>query len=272
VLLCDLCNVSLAAGVLPASQIHAIVRPLQKKPTLDVHYLSSYRPVSNLSFVSKTVERVVAAGLLHHVTLINYSMTDILLYRRFHSTETALSVVHNDLVIAADVDLVSALVLHAGPHQCLRHRRPPDPDVGAAVKNWRRRRGAAQLNSYVFERSRSFSASARPTTGRSVAAYTPGLRVRTPGIHQLHGRRDRLPVHHRVQFKLYIPSTPDGVLSTTPTWFKAPLLTNVEMDFVRETTEYRLLKSHSALGEPALSFAGPLAWNKLPPALHDITN
>ena len=62
--LCHLCNASLSAGVLPTSQKHAIMRPILKKPTLDVDDLSSYRPISNLLFISKTVERVVAARLL----------------------------------------------------------------------------------------------------------------------------------------------------------------------------------------------------------------
>ena len=32
-------------------------------------------------------------------------------YRRFHSTETAIAAVHNDLVCAADADRVNALIL-----------------------------------------------------------------------------------------------------------------------------------------------------------------
>jgi len=40
----------------------------------------------------------------------------------------------------------------------------------------------------------------------------------------------------------------------------------------RDYTEYRLLRRHSASGERAFSFSGPLTWNTLPPVFHDITN
>jgi len=106
-----MCNASLPAGVLPTSQKHALVRPLLKKSTLDPYDLCSYRPISNLTFVSKMVERVVAVRLLKHVDSYNLLPERQSAYRRFHSTETAIAVVHNDLVRAADADHVTALVL-----------------------------------------------------------------------------------------------------------------------------------------------------------------
>ena len=50
-------NVSLEKGYLPASQKKAIVYPGLKKPSLDPDDLSNYRPISNLSIVSKLLER-----------------------------------------------------------------------------------------------------------------------------------------------------------------------------------------------------------------------
>jgi hypothetical protein len=87
--LCHLCNASMSAGVLPTSQKHGIVRPILKKPSLAADDLSSYRPISS------------------HQLLPDCQSA----YRRFHSTETAIAVVHNDLISAADTDRVSALVL-----------------------------------------------------------------------------------------------------------------------------------------------------------------
>ena len=46
-------NASLREGYLPASQKKAVVTPLLKKPSLDAQDIKNYRPVSNLSFVSK---------------------------------------------------------------------------------------------------------------------------------------------------------------------------------------------------------------------------
>jgi len=56
-------TVSLAQGRLPLLQRHAIVTLLIKKPGQDGSDMSNYRPVSNLSFMSKIVKRVVAEQL-----------------------------------------------------------------------------------------------------------------------------------------------------------------------------------------------------------------
>ena len=44
--------------------------PLLKKPGADTADMANYRPVSNLSFLSKTVERVVAEQLNHRYLFI----------------------------------------------------------------------------------------------------------------------------------------------------------------------------------------------------------
>ena len=51
---------SLREGHLPATQKHAVLTPLLKKPYFDTSDLKNYRPVSNLVFISKVVERIVA--------------------------------------------------------------------------------------------------------------------------------------------------------------------------------------------------------------------
>jgi len=56
-------NTSLAQGRLSTSQKHAIVTPLLNKPGLDTSDMGNYRPVSNLSFMSKLVEWAVASQL-----------------------------------------------------------------------------------------------------------------------------------------------------------------------------------------------------------------
>jgi len=61
-------NASLEEGRLPISQRHAIVTPLLKKPGLDTADMSNYRPVSNLGFMSKVVERAVAIRLNDYLT------------------------------------------------------------------------------------------------------------------------------------------------------------------------------------------------------------
>jgi len=53
-------------GKLPSAEKHALVTARLKKPTLDPSDLNSYRPISNLSFTSKLVERCVAARFVAH--------------------------------------------------------------------------------------------------------------------------------------------------------------------------------------------------------------
>ena len=60
-------NKSLQEGVFPDHFKKAYIRPLLIKPTLDKNELKNYRPVSNLSFISKILEKVVASRLLSHI-------------------------------------------------------------------------------------------------------------------------------------------------------------------------------------------------------------
>jgi len=53
--ICNLCNATLRCVVFSVSQKQAIVFPRLKKSTLDPDHLTSYRPISNLSFTSKVV-------------------------------------------------------------------------------------------------------------------------------------------------------------------------------------------------------------------------
>ena len=85
-------NRSILEGNLPIHQKTAIVTPLIKKEGLDSAVLKNYRPVSNLSFISKLVERVVTQqlnGFLSHTGSLPSHQSA---YRRFHSTETALKI------------------------------------------------------------------------------------------------------------------------------------------------------------------------------------
>ena len=54
-------------GCVPDAFKTAVVTPLIKKANLSSDDLKNYRPVSDLSFISKLVERVVAKQLLEHI-------------------------------------------------------------------------------------------------------------------------------------------------------------------------------------------------------------
>ena len=85
-------NLALSSGKFPSSLKSAIVKPLLKKNNLDPEIYKNYRPVSNLSFVSKVIEKVVAARILQHMK--NNNILDVMqsAYKSSHSTESALNV------------------------------------------------------------------------------------------------------------------------------------------------------------------------------------
>jgi len=94
---------SLARRRLPLSQTHAIVTPLLNKTGLDPADMSNFRPVLNLSFMLKVIERVVVSQLTEYLSA-NYDLLPCFrsAYRMKHSTETALLLVWSDLLMAAD--------------------------------------------------------------------------------------------------------------------------------------------------------------------------
>ena len=60
-------NLSLTSGTVPIAFKKAVVKPLIKKPNLDPELLGNYRPVSNLPYLSKILERAVADQLQAHL-------------------------------------------------------------------------------------------------------------------------------------------------------------------------------------------------------------
>jgi len=56
----NIVNTSLFLGVFTRSMKAALVKPLIKNHTMDCNILNNYRPVSNIEFISKVIERTVA--------------------------------------------------------------------------------------------------------------------------------------------------------------------------------------------------------------------
>ncbi|CAB3989706.1 Hypothetical predicted protein, partial [Paramuricea clavata] len=95
-------NLSLESGTMPDSLKIAVVQPLLKKYNLSYEEFCSFRPISNLKFVSKSIEKAVAVQLTDYLTENHLHEKFQSAYKPCHSTETALLRVQNDILQALD--------------------------------------------------------------------------------------------------------------------------------------------------------------------------
>ena len=95
---------------MPDEMKAAIIIPILKKSSLDSEMLKSYRPISNMSFLAKLLERVVADRLIAHMRENDHYMPLQSAYRQNCSTETALLHVHDSVIRSID-ELKSVILL-----------------------------------------------------------------------------------------------------------------------------------------------------------------
>ena len=103
-------NLSLQTGQFPTEWKLAFVKPLLKKPGLATT-LKNYRPISNLSFISKISERAVISQQKDYMEQNCLLPTLSSAYRQGHSTESALLKVQADILHNMEQQWVTLLVL-----------------------------------------------------------------------------------------------------------------------------------------------------------------
>ena len=141
--LTDLFNSSLASGIFPQCFKSALVTPILKKRCLDLNDLNNYRPVSNLCFIAKILEKLVLSQVSSYLNSHNLYNTCQSAYRPGHSTETALLKVVNDLFLSLYKGNISVLALldfssalDTIDHTILVHRLHTDFGFTDTVLQW----------------------------------------------------------------------------------------------------------------------------------------
>ena len=150
--LIDLFNSSLASGIFPQCFKSALVTPILKKRCLDHNDLNNYRPVSNLCFIAKILEKLVLSQVSSYLNSHNLYNTCQSTYRPGHSTETALLKVVNDLFLSLNKGNISVLALldfssafDTIDHTILVHRLHTDFGFTDTVLQW--------FSSYLTDRT-----------------------------------------------------------------------------------------------------------------------
>ena len=104
-------NMSIESSILAKVMKHAVVTPLFKTSGLDPDLLSNYQPISNLSFISKLLERIIASQIRQYMVTFDIFEVFQSEYRHAHSCETALVRIQNDILVSLDNRKTVILVL-----------------------------------------------------------------------------------------------------------------------------------------------------------------
>ena len=108
--LCDLVNTSLTNGEVSEGLKEAKLRPLLKKSGLDTTF-KNHRPMSNLSFVSKLMKKVVCEQLTRYTHSTGKTEPLQSSYKVDHSTEMALLRVKLNIIKNMDQNKIKCLIL-----------------------------------------------------------------------------------------------------------------------------------------------------------------
>ena len=120
-----------------------IVTPILKKKCLDHNDLNNYRPVSNLCFNAKIMEKLVLSQDSSYLNSHNLYNTCQSAHRPGHTTETALLKSVNDLFLSLNKGNISVLALldfssafYTIDHPILEHRPHTDFGFTDTVLQW----------------------------------------------------------------------------------------------------------------------------------------
>ena len=107
--LTKLVNTSLREGSIDGIK-ESVLHPLLKKQGLDVDEYKNFRPVNNLLFLSKLIERVVGNQLDEHMTVNNLHESSQFAYKQHHNTETMMMGVTDEVLRGFDEGQATVII------------------------------------------------------------------------------------------------------------------------------------------------------------------
>ena len=108
-LITKIVNMSLGDGVFCREWKTAVVRPLLKKLGLELIF-PNYRPVSNLTFISKVIEQCMLLQVSKHCEEYQLQPDYQSAYREHYSCETAILKISNDILWGMEAQSITSLV------------------------------------------------------------------------------------------------------------------------------------------------------------------
>ena len=106
----QLINKSLETGLIEGIK-ESVIKSLLKKQDLDSETFNNYRPVANLTFISKLVEKAVLSRLNKHMNLHNLHCPSQHGYKKHHSTETLLLELIDDILVGFERNSATIVLL-----------------------------------------------------------------------------------------------------------------------------------------------------------------
>ena len=203
----NIVNLSLSSSTFPQQFKDAVVTPTLKKASLNPEILKNYRPVSNLPYISKIVEKAVSLQISSHLEKNDLSDIYQSAYKKQHSIETALVRVQNDLLMALDsgcsvillmLDLSAAF--DTVDHSIMLHRLSFRFGIKEKALKW--------FESYLSDRRQAVVVNANTSSWHSLPFGVPQGSVLGPILFTMYiSPLGDLVRQHNVSYHMYADDT-----------------------------------------------------------------
>ena len=182
---------------------NAVLIPLLKKISLDQEIFNNFRPISNLVYIPKHIKKVIVSRMHNHMTNNNLYEELQSSYSKSHSTETALTCVHDDILRAIDDNKSVLLIMFdlsaafdTVDHDVLLERLKPGLGIRGTALNW--------FKSYLPGRSQYVLINGTQSKQTSLVCGVPQRSVLGPILFTIY----MLPLgdivkRHGMQFHMY---------------------------------------------------------------------